>query len=178
LWLECWQANGGVLDGWGLTDVDIKTFGDDLRYGSCIRCHWQQGDRIHRQGLAFLMGVRRSMPLDLRMKLGMMRSASRVVDSLILLWPRADAIEPAHEALPSATAKVWHEFAETKHATRVRLRAIETSEIAPWLALSDFRRSAVDDQGVADHIFQHFVVDALASRLTDVAPFSIEDSQS
>jgi len=175
-WLECLIADGISLDGWVPMSGEIVTFGNELRYGKCIRCRWEQDRREHRHGLAFFLAGGRGMPMDLSAKLSMMQSADRVVDSLLVLWPRAEAIEPAHESLPAATAEVWNNFAKSKQASRLKLQSIEATQIAPWLAMAGFRRLAVEERSISLDVFAHFVNEKMASYGRYVTPFSTEEA--
>ena len=175
-WLECLIADGISLDGWVPMSGENVTFGNELRYGECIRCRWEQDRREHRHGLAFFLAGGRGMPMDLSAKLSMMQSADRVADSLLVLWPRAEAIEPAHESLPAATAEVWNNFSKSKQASRLKLQSIEATQIAPWLALAGFRRLAVEERSISLDVFAHFVNEKMASYRRYVTPFSTEET--
>ena len=147
------------LRGWKAVEAGRRTFGKHPTYGQLITCRWQRGQKTRLSGISFLTATGSGMHKDLEEKLKMISKASRLVEELVIIWPKDGVEFPAHKQLPDATQRVWKEYANDKTNPGIRLKAIKPIALSPWIALESWSRylrdlDDVDKQGVRELIIE------------------------
>ena len=131
------------------------TFSENSEYGQLVKSTWQRDNDQHELGFTLFLGQRNAMPRDLGIKLDMMLPSSRLVETFIILWPRSTNFAgEAFEQLTGTTRKKWDEHQAKTDCNRVRLCAIEPSDIATFLALEHWYLEMYEEHISEDQLRQ------------------------
>jgi hypothetical protein len=173
-WLECLVAEGTATASGRPSKAANALLGSHPTYGQITTYQWSDGDRHRILSLGLLLGVGAGMPRDLETKLKIMSAPSCPMESLVILWPRGEQLQPpVHEHLPDSTRAVWDQFAKKGATQRVHLRSVCREDIAPWLALPEWLNAIrTEVEGAPPDVVHHFLAEATTSLLQIIAPRS------
>ena len=162
-WANCWMMEGSADGDWSLSQAEVATFGNHPTYGQILKLAWSNNSEKSRSsGLAFLLAGGPGMYRDLETKLKMIVSPSRIVDELLILWPKELADEDAEpsDQLPSTTRATWQNYAKEQHRDRIRLATIAPHQLVSLLALETGTMPLAESGRPDQTALSHFVVEA------------------
>ena len=172
-WLRCLKTEGSAVNGWRPVIISPKFFGNHASYGQLLECWWSRADEECQQGIGLLLATGSGLPNDLKTKLTMMSSSSRVVGQLRIIWPKdIDAAQSASAQLPAASTQLWNQHVKSSSAaaSRVQLASLSPMRLATWLAVISLKRSLADRGESEPERLSHFVVEQTRDQYAAFAP--------